>query len=270
MNNRTSILNELQTLAPGLAHLPTAMPYTVPQGYFETLAPTLLATLKTGALPLLFLPKDKKMPYSVPEGYFENLARDIVRKVSPAQAVPEGYFDTLPAILLNKIRHQEVTQELETVAPLLNTISKKPVQAVPEGYFEQLQPPVKKVDLHQAPIVPIKKRTGWLKYAAAASVVLLLSFGAYRYFDKPPSGGIVVVTPAQVEKLDNQLAQLDNETIEQYLQENESVTESNATWSKNAQEDDIETLLQDFTDQELQQQLKENTDLTATTKSKKT
>jgi len=268
MNNRTPIINELQTLAPGLAHLPVAMPYTVPHGYFETLAPILLTTLTTGDLPLLFLPKDKKMPYVVPQGYFENLAQAIVTKVHMAQAVPEGYFDALPAILLNKIRHQEVTQELETIAPVLNTISKQPVQTVPEGYFEQLQPPADQFDSHQIPIASIKKRMSWLKYAAAASIVLLLSFGAYRYFDQAPSGGIVAVPPEQVEKLDNQLAQLDNETIENYLQENESVTELNANWSKNAQEDDIDLLLQDFTDQELQQQLKENTDLTATTKKK--
>ena len=47
------------------------------------------------------------------------------------------------------------------------------------------------------------------------------------------------------------------------------MTELNANWYKNAQEDDIEELLQDFTDEELQQQLTENPDLSTTTKRKK-
>lgn len=256
MNNRTPIQNELQIVAPGLAHLPAVMPYTVPQGYFETLASDLLNIIKNDDLLLHFLPKDKKTPYQVPSGYFENLAKDILGKVNNTQTVPAGYFDALPAILLNKVRHLEVSQELETIAPLLNTISKQPVQAVPEGYFEQLNPSVEQLVLQQPPVVSIKKRSGWLKYAAAASIALLLSFGAYRYFDKEPLEVFVAVTPEQVKILDKQLAQLDKATIEKYLQENESVTELNANWYENAQEDDIEDLLQDFTDQELQQQLK--------------
>ena len=162
MNNRTPIQNELQIIAPGLAHLPAVMPYKVPQGYFETFAPHLLGTIQNEDFLLHILPKGKKMPYQVPAGYFENLAEDILGKVNMEQLVPEGYFDALPAILLNKVRHLEVSQELETVAPLLNTISKQPVQAVPEGYFEQLKSSAEQLILQRPPA--IKKITGWLKY----------------------------------------------------------------------------------------------------------
>jgi hypothetical protein len=268
MNNRTPIQNELQTVAPGLAHLPVAMPYIVPPGYFDNFSDKLIPLLKKNDFNLTFLPDKKSMPYQVPTGYFENLATAILQKVTASQAVPEGYFDTLPAMILNKVRRLEVSQELETIAPLLNTISKQPVQSVPEGYFENLQPLVDGVTTKATPIVSIKKKLGWLKYSVAASVILILSFGAYRYFDRKPVDGFTAVTPEQVKVLDKQLAQLDNATIEAYLQENESVTELNADWYKNVQEDDIEYLLQDFTDQELQQQLKENASFSTTTKQK--
>lgn len=270
MNNRTTILNELQIVAPGLVHLPFTMPFTTPEGYFENLSDNLLHIVKDEDPALPLLTGGKKMPYQVPTGYFENLAMNILEKVNEKQTVPEGYFDSLPQMLLDKVRRMEVVKELETVAPLLNTISKKPVQFMPEGYFEQLEPAFKQATIQQIPVVSIKKKTGWFKYAAAASVILFLSFGAFRYFNKPVEGGFVAVSPETVKTIDKQLAQLDDATIENYLQENESVTETNAAWYKNTQEVDIENLLQNFTEQELQQQLQENPDLSAATKPKKT
>lgn len=97
---------------------------------------------------------------------------------------------------------------------------------------------------------------------------MLLSFGAYTYFSKTSQDDIIVVHPDVVKTIDKQLAQLDDATIEKYLQENESITEINAGWYKQTQGYKIEDLLQDFSEQELQQLL-ENPDLTTGTKEKK-
>jgi hypothetical protein len=37
------------------------------------------------------------------------------------------------------MENKEIIEELEQVAPLLNTIAKAPVQSVPAGYFDQFQ-----------------------------------------------------------------------------------------------------------------------------------
>lgn len=113
MNKRDHILQELQEIAPALAALNRAMPYALPEGYFDTISANVLMKIQ--------LTESRSSTYS-----------------SPA-----GYFDTLPNMILAKIKagQNEVAAELNEVAPLLNTISKAPVYAVPEGYFERLSMP---------------------------------------------------------------------------------------------------------------------------------
>jgi hypothetical protein len=70
--------------------------------------------------------------------------------------------------------------ELETVAPLLNTIGRGNVYAIPAGYFEQLDPvPARQ----EAKIVPFRKARRWMQYAAAAMISGILVTGAFLYTD---------------------------------------------------------------------------------------
>ena len=95
MNNRTAIkdeLNELNSLLP-LEKGPEV--YSVPAGYFEGFAESVVQRLKIDSLSsseeleeiapfLASLPKE--MPFSVPDGYFESLPGIILKKVSPREA----------------------------------------------------------------------------------------------------------------------------------------------------------------------------------------
>jgi len=90
--------------------------------------------------------------YSVPSSYFDKLSLDIFSRINlnkerayfsgtaATYSVPENYFDTLSQIILKKVvaeekKTDEVFEETETIAPLLNTISKNPVYSVPSGFF---------------------------------------------------------------------------------------------------------------------------------------
>jgi hypothetical protein len=53
--------------------------------------------------------------------------------------VPAGYFDKLPEIIMEMIaneQYESVSDELQSLSPLLNSISKKPPYEVNEDYFQ--------------------------------------------------------------------------------------------------------------------------------------
>jgi len=148
------ILNELETVAPSLALNGLAQVYTVPAGYFDQFASTVLARLEQNpALPA----------------------------VSHPFRVPVGYFEGLPASILQRIGHSgqknEILAELEEIAPLLATLNRKPVLTVPRDYFEQLSPVIKK---RPAKILAFRPLT-WVQYAAAAVIAGILVTGGIVY-----------------------------------------------------------------------------------------
>lgn len=172
MNTRAHIVQELEKLAPGLAHLPVAMPYTIPEGYFEELSDNLLVASRNNELPAVFQNISRQMPYQAPDAYFDNLAPQILDKLhhtTHINKVPEGYFDSLPDILIHKVRRIEVAEELESIAPLLNTISKQPVQFVPEDYFENLRPTLVENKTSQTPVISILKKENQLAEICCSS-----------------------------------------------------------------------------------------------------
>ena len=58
----------------------------------------------------------------------------------------DGYFNELDEKIMEIIRrhpdYQTSREELESVSPLLSSISKRPVYSVPKGYFENFKPGV--------------------------------------------------------------------------------------------------------------------------------
>ena len=60
--------------------------------------------------------------------------------------VPDRYFNELDEKIMEIIRshpdYQTSREELESVSPLLSSISKRPVYSVPKGYFENFKPGV--------------------------------------------------------------------------------------------------------------------------------
>src|SRR5687768_6321855 len=119
MENRNTILSELQSISPTIAGIVPVTPYQVPEGYFQSLASQLLELIKESESSGL-LANAKENPYKVPEHYFENLPEQILLVVksdggsqllkdktgNPYQ-VPHGYFEGLADKMLSRVKEQD-------------------------------------------------------------------------------------------------------------------------------------------------------------------
>lgn len=137
----------------------TELPYTVPQGYFETLAEDVMAEVQLQYY-------TKEVGFTVPAGYFDNFAETVMQKIKQ-QSVSE---------------HSEmIIEELKDIAPLLTTISRENVYTVPEGYFDNFT-----VKGRETKIISINesrqktKKSTWKGMAVAASLLLaVLTIGLF-------------------------------------------------------------------------------------------
>jgi len=259
MNNRTQILNELESIAPVLINAPVSMPYHTPENYFQTFFAELSGKLgldENDALAPLLVEASKENVYQVPAGYFEGLAdiiNDKIYRQENEAALPQGYFESLPNLLLDKIRSIEVQQELENMAPLLNTINKQPVNFVPEGYFENIKVAAPLAKEEGTKVVSIKRKSNWLKYAVAACFTGAIAFTAVNIIGKKTTAEI---TPPIAKNVSEELSKLPDATIENYLTEEQSLAES-ATFAYQAVNDgEITDFLKEVSDEDLQQYLK--------------
>lgn len=136
MTSNKEISAELLSLSPTLAAIPNTNVFSVPDNYFNELPANILQLLQPDQ-PLSF-GKAEKPSLSVPEGYFDGLASSILTKIksqseetameeisslSPAIAaigqknvftVPEGYFDGISV------------EALQNVAPQAKVVAMKP------------------------------------------------------------------------------------------------------------------------------------------------
>ncbi len=127
MNTRDNIQDELNGLNSNLPSDSGQTPFSVPEGYFDGLAASVMAKIKAqppvsarseiAELSPLLAGLSRNMPYSVPAGYFQTTVAELpiltaedppsailslVERVTP-YAVPAHYFDNLPESVLNKI-----------------------------------------------------------------------------------------------------------------------------------------------------------------------
>lgn len=125
----------------------TELPYTLPQGYFDTFAEDMLSLIRIDAYP-------KQSIFSVPEGYFDNFADTVLNRIR-----------------IEEQENADVLEELKEIAPLLTTISRENVYTVPQGYFENFT-----VNKNEAKVVSINqqeksKKNTWKGLAVAASLL---------------------------------------------------------------------------------------------------
>jgi len=154
MEDNKEIINELMELTPLLVELQKKHPYSISPDYFDNL-PHHIYTKLYSPDPLLDLPKQS--PYSTPSGYFDELPVAIKAKIEK----------------LNPLR--EVQNELEEIAPLLNTINKKPIYTVPPLYFDLPINPIREPEATEKKTLKLGTRTKILRYAAAAVFIAIVS-----------------------------------------------------------------------------------------------
>jgi hypothetical protein len=163
------ILKELKELSPLLAGLEKVSVFTIPEGYFDSISTTVLVAAKEeekNNLPLF----SGQSIFDVPLGYFESLAENVLAKI-------------------NKDKHTHA-DELRELSAMLYSIQNENVYKVPNGYFEGLAVSIlQKVQPQLPKVFLMRKRTGFFKFAIAASVIWILAFGIYK-IDKNFAGNI--------------------------------------------------------------------------------
>ncbi len=273
MQTNINILNELKEAgAATLIQANNKNYYSVPEGYFSNLSSHAIANIFVNELPAV-------SPYAVPENYFENLPDIILDKINAPSlqlqghkrevfAVPDGYFDEFANNIIERIKAEkkdDVRQEMEEIAPLLNTISKENVYSLPAKYFDELVP-LSHAGKNEpsAKIISIgSKSRRWINYAAAACIGAVLFGGGYFFISGDNTKPVQTTQPvAAAAKADiqQQLADISDSEIESYLNENSSMavfTGVGTDYQPQNQNTDIQILIKDIPDNEIQQYLNE-------------
>ena len=242
MEDRQQILADLSGISPFMAEMELINPFTVPAGYFDVLATAIIKRIHA---------EDELMPglantnaYQVPSGYFDGLANYILSKVKQ------------PNVTSN-----EVSTELEKIAPLLNTISKEEIYRVPAGYFEQPQFISSVISQKkQAGVVRLKTARRWMQYAAAAVVAGILVTGAFLFTD---NNSYLEYEKFNHLDVSSGLNKVSEDELVKYLNSPEHYVATTPESTISAGEEtlsDVKTNIQLLSDEELDQYLKENTE----------
>ncbi len=163
MNSRKQIQDELKELNSLLPLDKGSEIFSIPQGYFEGFAASVLQKIKEGqdvsvadeltSVSPFLSGLSKEMPFTVPKGYF---------------------FQTTEGLL-------ELVKE-DVLPDFLQTDKKMPY-AIPQGYFENLHEIIlRKVNPKQAKVISINTSRKWMRYAVAAMMAGVIAVSSILYF----------------------------------------------------------------------------------------
>jgi hypothetical protein len=227
MTSNNNIQEELRTIAPVVANLSKNNPYEIPVGYFNTLAGDIVAAMVSAETDLI---KTGEQVFTVPVGYFDGLATNIFNKIN------------LHA------HNTEIKQELRTVAPLLTTISNANLYTAPGGYFDAISFAISGED-NQTKVVSLGRNINkWVSYAAAASVLFILSTTSYFFVNHHLKG--IDKSPT----IEQRLATLKDDELINYLNNDIEAIDVNS-YSPADTDADINHLLLNASDEEIQNYL---------------
>ncbi len=236
----TEILLELSQISPALTNISRNHVYSVPLNYFDGLAGNILQQIKD-----------------------DIASQTLVSTVNPF-SVPGGYFDLLPGAILGKIKQaqvsrNEVQDELEETAPLLNTISRILPYQVPPGYFENF---TVKTSGKKVVVQPTSKviKSSWFsrsyKYAAAAVIAGVVIVSTFLLAPdnniENPSGNYTssINIPAAV----NKASEAD---IKEFLIDNTVIPEATVSITGSNNEVDFLQVLENTSEEDIQDYLKQ-------------
>lgn len=236
MKQNEEILIEIQEISPSIAAIGNANVYAVPYGYFDGLANEILSAVIEMQMPRV------SDAYSVPAGYFDGLAGSILQKIK----LQENQFSN------------EIFEELNEVAPLLNTISKNNVYTLPENYFRDLsvdftiiKPAAKVISLDVG-------RKNWIRYAAAACILAILGTGVFYFFTANNKNSQVANDLKSIQNINVEqgISGLSDDEIKNYLNAQPASTDIIPTTGSS--DGDFEQLLENTPDDEIQEYLNDN------------
>lgn len=233
MENNNEILQELKEMSPVLRQLKNKVPYTVSSSYFNLLSDTVVSKIRTTEeVDLNFT---KASAYTVPTGYFADLSSTIFKKIAKENG------------------QSEIFEEMEEIAPLLNTISKKPVYSVPHQYFEKADWSKKQKAEQKGDVRFLVPRTRMLRYAAAAVIIGLLTIGLFLFSGKQGLDQRTVKANAV-----SDVKTLSEQEILEFLKttsSSDNIVSNNS--SSNQKDADIKSIVNQMSDKEIQRFLEE-------------
>lgn len=230
MKPQNTILEELKEIAPNFEVVDLVMPYSLPKGYFEQLADTILER-KDIALEI----GNQTNHFQIPDQYFNGLADKILLRVKEMED---------EEFLLNS--------ENAEIAPILNTIPKVMPFAVPHQYFEKFSVIIPS---EKATVIPMKKMRNWMTYAAAAVFVGIMVTGSFLFSDKKTSQDF-----EKYQNLDvaSALDQVSDSDLNAYIDENHATVIYDVLDTEPVNLDNVEDKIQSMSTDNLNQYLNEN------------
>lgn len=230
MKQDTNILAELETEAPVLVSIGKKMPYTLPHGYFDSLSKAVMAQISADTLPKI------SAPFTVPQDYFTNLSSHVLAAIS------------------NELTSKnEVIEELEAIAPILNTIDKTNIYTLPKAYFTKFEVNINGAT-STAKVVSMSSFKRKMLYVAAACVIGLMAVSAFIFTKNSEKIDYAAYKQIDVNSTINKIS---NEELVNYLENVNSITNSNAVTTIDVKLPDIQEHIQSVSDEELKQYLKE-------------
>lgn len=216
------------------------------------------------------------VPYKVPVGYFDAFSEMILERISiglPNKVhvfkVPENYFEQLPDAILRAVRHTEVSDELQEIAPFLQSIPKtNPYQTNTVPVIDiQAMIAEKKVltDTGKVIAMPAFRKSTWTRFAAAAVMIGVLVTAAFIYNGNRTNESVNTDQYAQMD-VSNEISKLSEDELTNYLSSAEKLVIASAD-RESLQIDelpDVNDHLNDMSDDELKQYLQESTESTET------
>jgi hypothetical protein len=239
MTQRNNILQELNELNSTLVNISPANIYSVPAGYFDGLAATMLARIKAmdaanAVEELNYLSPSlstisKQNIYSVPAGYFESLAENTIRSIRAGNG------------------HQTAQEEIEGLSTLLSGLKKQMPYSVPQGYFESIsEKPVRT----ETKVISFTRHK-LFRYAAAAVVIGIVAMSGLLIFGnkKDPAEKVMVKVGKEVKKMSD-------DDLKDFLQFTDAGLNGEEKVS-NSNTDEIKELLKDIPESELKDFIEE-------------
>lgn len=202
MESTNDILNELKELSPVIAGMEKVNVFSMPRGYFESLA----ADIMTGI-------ENEK-------GVWFNTS-----SVSRPDDLPQGYFENLADTILVRIKTENASDELGTLSPMLYSIQNENVFEVPQGYFESLSEEVmNKVQPQQKVVVMKRRTTTFFKYAVAAAFTGVMALGVFKFTGPSAKAELpdYVKAGLKIENVDQEMSKISDDEIVKYLEANGS------------------------------------------------
>lgn len=230
MKQDPNILAELESVASTLATTNKSMPYALPSGYFDRLSEAVMTQISIDNLPKV------AAPFTVPQDYFTSLSSNVL--------------ETIAKEVTGK---NEVIEELEAIAPVLNNIDKSNIYTLPKTYFTTFTANISDA-ISTAKVMSISSFKRKMLYVAAACVIGLMAVGAFIFTKNSEK-----IDYAAYKKIDvnTTINTISNEELINYLENVNSITNSNSLTTIDVKLPDINDHIETIPEEELKQYLKE-------------